>query len=75
MLTEKELNECLKEDIENMDEDPLVDEIAYYVYGQGGNKNEQKKLSGTSRTYAWYYISVFQRAPDCSDCFVYERDD
>lgn len=40
MLTEKELVELQKEEIENMDEDPLVDEIAYYVYGQGENKNE-----------------------------------
>lgn len=34
MLTEKELIELQKEEIENMDEGPLVDEIAYYIYGQ-----------------------------------------
>ncbi len=32
MLTEKELNECLKEDIENMKDDNIVNEIAYYLY-------------------------------------------
>lgn len=32
MLTEKELNDCLKEDIENMADNNIVDEIAYYLY-------------------------------------------
>lgn len=32
MLTEKELNECLKEDIENMEDDNIVNEIAYYLH-------------------------------------------
>lgn len=32
MLTEKELNECLKEDVENMEDDNIVNEIAYYLY-------------------------------------------
>lgn len=37
MLTEKELNECLKEDIENMEDDNIVNELAYYAYSYGGN--------------------------------------
>ncbi len=32
MLTERELNECLKEDIENMEDDNSVNELAYYAY-------------------------------------------
>ena len=38
MLTEQELIEIQKEDIENTEEDPLVDEIAYYLYGEGAAK-------------------------------------
>ena len=37
MLTEKELNECLKEDVENMEDDNIVNELAYYAYSYGGN--------------------------------------
>lgn len=40
MLTEKELNECLKEDIENMKDDNIVNEIAYYLYEHKGNEAE-----------------------------------
>lgn len=32
MLTEKELNECLKEDVENMEDDNIVNEIVHYLY-------------------------------------------
>lgn len=37
MLTEKELNDILKEDIENMKDDDIVNELAYYAYSYGGN--------------------------------------
>lgn len=37
MLTEKELNEVLKEDIENMEDDNIVNELAYYAYSYGGD--------------------------------------
>lgn len=43
MLTEKELNECLKEDIENMEDDNIVNEIAYYLceHKESEAENEQ----------------------------------
>lgn len=37
MLTEKELNDMLKEDIEDMEDDNIVNELAYYAYSYGGN--------------------------------------
>ena len=34
-MSEKEWNEILKEDIENMEDDNIVNEIAYYLYEEG----------------------------------------
>ena len=48
MLTEKELNECLKEDIENMEDDNIVNELAYYAYsyGKDGYKPRYEIIAG-----------------------------
>ena len=46
MLTEKELNECLREDIENMEDDNIVNELAYYAYSYGGDVS--RIISGES---------------------------
>ena len=37
MLTEQELNDVLKEDIENMEDDNIVNELAYYAYSYGSD--------------------------------------
>lgn len=40
MLTEQELNDVLKEDIENMEDDNIVNEIAYYLYEHKENEDK-----------------------------------
>ena len=40
-MTEQELNECLKEDIENMEDDNIVNEIVYYLYDSRREEGEK----------------------------------
>lgn len=37
MISESEYNDILFDDVQNMTDDNIVDELAYYAYSYGGN--------------------------------------
>lgn len=37
MISESEYNDILFDDVQNMTDDNIIDELAYYVYSHGGD--------------------------------------